>query len=208
MSEPEIADNSSRPADTESDPPIIRGVLIGVIASVVVAVAMFAWVTAGGGESVRTELDAYAGPSRAIEGRLSYPGVTAYFPYRPAVVRQLPLPMIDRLVESGDLHGAAVAHLLMVQTEQARPYLEQAAPSTELFNDRAAALLIAGDAVGAERALVMLDRVLTDVSDHGPALWNRALALAALGRTDEAAVVFDVIAGRGEAGWSEEAAER
>ncbi|HEX2573998.1 MAG TPA: serine/threonine-protein kinase [Polyangia bacterium] len=141
----------------------------------------------------------------------------------PARLR-LDLEAVEELKKKGELHAlcsAWVADGSSGALEQAQACLDELAPRTEapgvvklavspspnpdVDSDRAAILLLLGKP---GEALWLIASVLAARPDHQAAEWNRALALQRLGATVSAAEAFERIAGRGIAGWSEEAKDR
>jgi hypothetical protein len=162
-------------------------------------------------------------PTRALEGRLAYRGAAAHRPYRvdraagaTAAARDaISLETLAALERRGDLHGVAAAQLLLGETARAQATLERAgdasagsgaaADALDRAADRALLQLVAGRAA---EALVALDAVLERAPGHGPALWNRALALRDLDLPLMAAEAFTAAAAGGEPGWAAEASVR
>lgn len=155
------------------------------------------------------------GPTRAIEGRLSYAGADRYRPYN--VQRAQTAPEAEKIrhaalahmEESGDLHGMAAAHMLMGSYTLAGAYLDRAQQAGELSDDeesdRALLVLMERDP---KAALDILDSVLTRSPRHPQALWNQGLALEKLGLLHTAKQSFERVAELGEPGWHEEARQR
>jgi hypothetical protein len=149
-------------------------------------------------------------PHRAIEARLSWSVARAYRPYdvpRAAAPAREPIALatladVDR---AGDVHGVGVLALLDGDRARAAQYLERAAESADVLADRAALALADG---APDRALALADRALALAADHGPAMWNRALALRELGLSSAAAAAFRAVAAHGEPGWATEATSR
>jgi putative zinc finger protein len=147
---------------------------------------------------------------RPLEARLSYSGADRWRPYD--VMRaagpareEVALDALAKLEQRGDQHGLGVGYLLSGEGERAGEALARAGDSAEVTSDRAALALQRHDV---ERALIEADRALGAAPGHGPALWNRALALRDLGLPLAAAQAFDAVAERGEPGWSPEARQR
>ena len=133
------------------------------------------------------------------------------------------LEVLQRLKARGDLQGVATAWAIdgsPGSLEQAAATLEGLLPAhalggvvgpvgpsqaPDIDSDRAAVKVLQGRP---EEALRLAERVLRARPDHTAAEWNRALALVALGLTEEGASSFERIAGWGIAGWSGEASER
>ncbi|XXF74970.1 CHAT domain-containing protein [Myxococcaceae bacterium GXIMD 01537] len=147
-------------------------------------------------------------PARPGEFRLSHPRADAYRPYSPAKSapeRPLPLRGLAALEAARDLRGLAAVYLLRAQLSQAEDALDRAGAAPEVDSDRAALALSKGEPA---RALELLDGVLATVPRYPQALWNRGLALRALGLTMMAAESFEKVAALGEPGWSTEAREK
>jgi tetratricopeptide (TPR) repeat protein len=208
---------------------------IGVASGLAAAAAVFLLVNGGlrGGSTRTAELDelvaAYAGePNRPAEGRLS-----GGFPYAPApsVVRggggtdlspdvRIAVARIESAAASDrsarSLWALGVAHLASGTLDLAVQALEEAArldaTNAELHSDVSAAYLARGrdrgDNGDLERALAAADRALTSQSDLPEALFNRALALAALQRPEAAAAWRAVEAREAGSPWAKEAAQR
>jgi tetratricopeptide (TPR) repeat protein len=153
-----------------------------------------------------------AAGTRTLEARLSYAGAREHRPYSvtrsgdPAAAgaagANVPLKLLGDLEERGDFHGLAAAQLLRGERDQAAQALARAPRTLDADADRAVVALSRG---ALEDALALLDRVLEQRPDHGPALWNRALALRELGLPLVAAQAFERVAALAEPGWSAEA---
>jgi hypothetical protein len=195
--------------------PRIYRTLLAASVAVAAAAAVLLWLRqdrAAGPELASVTPLPGLGPTRAIEGRLSYGGADQYRPYEvqrsggTAVEHGIPLAALARLEERGDVHGIAAAHLLMGSHEQAKHYLDSAreepALAVDVESDRALLALLDGDP---ETALQILDRVLEQAPQHPQALWNRALALRELGLPLLAAEAFERVAALNEPGWYQEA---
>jgi tetratricopeptide (TPR) repeat protein len=170
--------------------------------------------------------DLQARPYRATEARLAAPPFSGYRPMsgeRGDEARVIDAMTTQRqqglaaLESRHQYHLLGVVYLLGRQYGRAEQTLAaatqsaegaqraesaQSAQSADLWNDRAALAYQQGDA---KEALARAERALALAPSHGPALWNRALALEALGRIDEAARAFEVCVARNEVGWSGEA---
>lgn len=147
---------------------------------------------------------------RSLEARLSHPGASRFLPY--SVPRaaggagmDIPQRILARLEEQQDFQGLAAAHLLQGAPALAERRLAQAGDTPDVYSDRAA-LALERQAVA--EAVTLTERALRAAPGHPQALWNRALALRALGLTLSAAEDFDAVAARGEPGWSGEARQR
>ena len=153
---------------------------------------------------------AQLGDTRTLEARLSHRSATGHRRYSPAraevtAAGRIPIARLDQLERSGDHHGLAIAWLLDGQIDRARLELEKAGDSVDVRSDLAA-MLLAKDRY--REALDVLRNVLRESPGHGPARWNRALTLEALGLSLSAAAEFERVADGGEPGWAEEARER
>jgi tetratricopeptide (TPR) repeat protein len=188
-----------------------RSVLGGALA---VGLALALLGVPSGGRSMDGEPEEMAqglSPTRSVEVRLTWAGAARHRPY--GVMRsggtspseQVPYHLLEELGRAGDLHGLSTGYLLRGEYERAALLLGGAAASPDVDNDRAALALLRG---APEEALRVLERVLQARPDHPQALWNRALALKALGREELAARDFRRVASLGEPGWSLEAGER
>jgi hypothetical protein len=149
-------------------------------------------------------------PHRALEARLAWPGAAAYRSYDVPRAGEPPHETIDlmsiaQLDRRGDSHGVGVLELLNGERRQAASHLERAGDSADVLADRAAIALADNQP---ERALGLTDIALEATAGHGPALWNRALALRDLGLSRASAAAFRAVVERGEPGWSTEAAQR
>lgn len=149
-------------------------------------------------------------PRRMTEARLAWPGAAQYRRYDVPRASEPPHEAIDlmaiaRLEQRGDAHGVGVLELLNGERRQAAAYLERAGDGPGVLSDRAALALEAGQPV---QALRLVDAALERDAWHGPARWNRALALRDLGLPRAAAIAFRAAAARNEAGWADEARQR
>ena len=161
---------------------------------------------------VVVSLESELGPTRHLEARLSYPGTERY---RPLDVTRgsrgtEPISMTRRveLEHARNLHGLAVASLLAGERETAARYFAEAGKTSAVDSDRAALELQDGSPAALERALAEVDRALAAAPNDPPALWNRALVLAALDLPLAAASEFDRVEALGEQGWADEAHRR
>jgi tetratricopeptide (TPR) repeat protein len=155
--------------------------------------------------------DLQARPYRATEARLSAPAFSGYRPMsgeRGDEARVVDAMTTQRqqglaaLESRRQYHLLGVVYLLGRQYGRAERTLAAAPQSADVWNDRAALAYQQGQG---KQALAWAERALATAPSHGPALWNRALALEALGRIDEAARAFEDCAARNEVGWSGEA---
>jgi hypothetical protein len=155
-----------------------------------------------------------ARPYRATEARLA---AGAFSQYRPlssergreekavdalTTFRQQGLSALDARRE---FHLLGVVYLLGQQYARAGQALSAATETPGVLNDRA---VLAYQQGRMSEALRLAERALSASPSHGPALWNKALALEGLGRIEEAARAFEDCAARGEVGWGGEAALR
>jgi hypothetical protein len=148
-------------------------------------------------------------PTRSLEARVSYGPVDRWRPYdvmRGGGSAETIAPSaLARLEAKGDLHGVAAGYLLEGNAPRATEFLQRSGDDFDVKADRAVIALIERRPAD---ALALCDEVLAKWPRHPQALWNRALALRDLGRTDEAADAFDRVAALGESGWSDEARTR
>lgn len=158
---------------------------------------------------VVASLQSELGPARHLEARLSYPGTGAYRPLdvtRGArAIEPISLDHRVALERAKDPHGLAVASLLAGEREAAARYFVEAGKTPAVDSDRAALELQDGSPAALERALDDVDRALAAAPNDPPALWNRALVLAALDLPLAAASEFDRVQAFGEPGWAGEA---
>ena len=192
-----------------------REIAIGVPASLAVAVVLVTITGLEGSKAplsparIRAAVDdelPRAGP-RPFRARLSHPGFRRHRPYAAfrasfAISAPLDHSKLQDLNTPEKRHRAATVLLLNNHLFEAERLLEEAGDWPDVRTDLAALLLIRGRHAD---ALVLLDHVLTRVPEHGPALWNRALALAETGQRSEAAAAFEQIVALAEPGWAEEA---
>jgi len=172
------------------------------------AAALFVMVrrapSAGG---LDAQLIAALSPHRRLEPRLSWPGADQHRPYDPsraAIQRPeaLPVELLAGLERTHDARAAAAAALLTGNAAIAAAELARAPETPDVLSDRAAVALVQGDP---DLAVIATAGALARAPGHPQALWNRALALHALGLDRSAAAAFDALAARGEPGWCEEA---
>jgi cellulose synthase operon protein C len=153
-------------------------------------------------------------PYRATEARLA---VAAFSGYRPlsgergaeqrlvdsmTTMRQQALASLER---ERRYHLLGAVYLLGQQYGRAARVLSLTPDSPEVWNDRAVLAYQQGQM---QDAIAHAERALALAPGQGAALWNRALALEALGRYADAARGFEDCAARNEFGWSAEAALR
>ena len=149
-------------------------------------------------------------PKRQLEARVSWGPAAAFREYdvpragEPAH-EAIPLATLADVEKSGDLHGVGVLALLDGERKQAATYLDRAGEGADVISDRAALALADNQPA---RALALVDTALAKQPDLAPALWNRGLALRALGLTRGAAAAFHAVADKQERGWADEAGKR
>lgn len=145
---------------------------------------------------------------RTIEIRLSHHSASKYRPY--GIMRSGAIPgepiapaVIADLDRAGDCHGVATAYVLSGEWIRADEHYRRCTASPDLDADRAGLAVLRGDL---DAALELADRALDTAPDHTVALWNRALALRALGLELSAATAFDRVAAlEQDTGWAQEA---
>ncbi|NOK16597.1 zf-HC2 domain-containing protein [Corallococcus carmarthensis] len=150
--------------------------------------------------------------TRELEARLSDPRADIHRPYSPmrggadgleAGKVTLPLRPLAEMEERKDFRGIVAAYVLHGQWQQAQAVLAREPESLERDIDLSVVALQEGRY---QDALNRLDQQVLPKAPRNPqALWNRALALRALGQKDSAAAAFDQVAGLKEPGWSDEA---
>jgi hypothetical protein len=133
------------------------------------------------------------GPTRPIEIRLSHPAAAGYRPYdtprgSASVGEPIAPAAIAELDHAGDCQGVAAAYVLSGNLASAAERYGHCAAGADLDADRAGLAVLRGD-LGA--ALDLTEAALDAAPDHRVALWNRALALHALGLELSAAAAFD-----------------
>lgn len=173
-------------------------------------------------DQVREEIFYPGGSVRLTDGRSAYARAGAH---RPRSQRLLgpgdrlggpPAGSFDalgKLERADDRPGMAALFLAggtPAGAEQAMRVLNALQESPDVLSELALAHLVRGNAAAgdAQEALRFADQALALDPRHGPALFNRALALQALGLDGVAATAFGAAAALGEPGWSDEAAER
>ncbi|HZN95924.1 MAG TPA: hypothetical protein VFB81_24585, partial [Myxococcales bacterium] len=160
-----------------------------------------------------------AGTYRLAEGRSAHPRARAHRPMLQGVLGPSPeqgavsYDALGKLERKGDVLGVAAAHLSHGKphdAEEAMDLLEGVDPTPDVLSELAYAHLVRGDSTlgDVEEALRLADRALAQDPRHGSALWNRALALKALGLQLVAARAFDAAAALGEPGWGDEGRAR
>jgi len=146
---------------------------------------------------------------RSLEPRLAWEGASGYLPYdtvRGSQKREdVPMKVLAALEQQRDWQGLGAAILLAGDPARAKEAILKAPPSAARDADLAVADLRLGEI---DEALDLLDGVLAFAPRHPQALWNRALALQAMGLRAGAAEAFGAVAKLGEPGWSAEAAAR
>jgi len=183
----------------------VAGVALAVAASVTIYLAL----PRGGGPGAPQVAVALA-PRRVVEARLAWRGAADYRTYDVPRAGEPPhesiaMRTLADLEARGDLHGVGALALLNGERRRAADYLARAGDSADVVSDRAALALADHQP---ENALALADAALAKDPGHGPALWNRALALRELGLSRAAAAAFREVARRGEPGWAAEARQR
>ncbi|NTX12418.1 CHAT domain-containing protein [Myxococcus sp. CA056] len=183
-----------------------------MVVPLALAAGLAAWVLVTRPASSTDSSELWLGqtPGRTLEARLTHPGADRHRPYEVMrsggdKPRALSLRELAKLEEAGDERGIASAYLLRGDPAQAGAFLDKLDASPDLDSDRAALALQRG---APEEALALADRALKQRPEHVQALWNRGLALKALGLSLQAAEAFDRVAAMKEPGWSDEAAQR
>jgi len=149
-------------------------------------------------------------PTRAIEGRLSYPAADRYRAYNVShsVTPSGEVPsvygVLSALEEKNDTAGLVAAELLFGDPERALARLSNGPKSADTASDLAALALADGEY---EEALLRASEALELKPAHPQAAWNRAVAMRRMGLNASAAADFRAIAALDEDGWSAEAAE-
>lgn len=191
-----------------------RWVLAGGAGLSLAAVAVIAFVS---WNRVPDLLWSPAGAERLIEGRSSYARATGYRPMRGATLgpdaaaSSLQHGLLARLPSGqAGAFARAAAYLALGQSnlaEVALQELDSLDASADVESEQALACLVRGNPQQGdyEKALRLTDAALEKSPRHGPALFNKALALRELGLDMLAARTFDAVAELGEAGWSQEA---
>lgn len=184
------------------------GVGLALAATVALVVSARLW------RGPSEELWQPAGPDvRLAEARSSYPKAAQWHrqsvPLGPESGSERSLSEVSKV---GD-DPLAVASFLLARNDpglvrQALEHLAQIrSPDESSDSERAMAYLVRGDPEAAdfEEALRYAEMALRRNPKHGPALWNKALALRGLGLNLLAAKTFDQVAQLGEQGWATEA---
>ena len=176
----------------------------GLAAAAVVALV----VTGGTGE--RTPVPELAlAEHRSLPIRLSNGAAARHRPYDEprsgdAPSEQIPATTIDALERARDCHGVGTALLLDGQYRRAEQAWKDCVVGSDLEADRAGLAVLEGRH---REALASAEQVLAVQPHHPVAVWNRALALEAIGRRAEAAEAFDRAAELGD-DWAAEARAR
>jgi hypothetical protein len=143
---------------------------------------------------------------RTIDGRVSDRRLDRFRPRaRPGAGPTREDQDLAQLESAGDHHALAVALLLQGRYEDAARQFRQAGPSPAVLVDQAALALAMGDPAA---ALSLAERALAAAPELPAGRWNRALALAGLGRRFDAVADFEDIARHDEPGWAIEASQR
>ncbi|NOK33599.1 tetratricopeptide repeat protein [Corallococcus exercitus] len=149
--------------------------------------------------------------TRELEARLSDPRADKHRPYSPmrggadgaeAGKVTLPLRPLAEMEERKDFRGIVAAYVLHGQWQQAQAVLAREPASHKRNIDLSVVALQDGRY---QDALKQLESVLLEDPGNPQALWNRGLALRALGQKEDAAAAFDKVAEGKEPGWSDEA---
>jgi hypothetical protein len=185
----------------------------GLTVAAAMAAAVLMVVAASPSPDQALVADLQARPYRATEARLSAGPFQAYRPLsgERGQEQRLVDAMTDRqqalaaLESRGDYHLLGVIYLFGQQFQRSQRMLALAAQGPEVWDDQAALSYQQGHW---EEALAWSERARGAAPGDGAALWNRALALQALGRLAEAARAFEDCAARNEVGWSAEATLR
>jgi cellulose synthase operon protein C len=181
-------------------------VAIGV--GLALAASLLAVVYVSQPRSVPGEVWLAEAPTRGLEARLSDPRADRHRPYDvPRSGGQgrgsPPLEGLATLERQQDFRGIAAAWLVRGDARRAEEFLARLPVGPDMHSDLAAAALGEGRP---EEALSLADRALQARPGHSQALWNRGLALRALGLELKAAEALEQVAAQKEPGWAEEAA--
>jgi cellulose synthase operon protein C len=180
--------------------------VVGAGLALAASVALLVYVSQP--RSVSPEVWLAEAPTRGLEARVSDARADRYRPYDvprsgAGGAASPPLEGLATLERQQDFHGIAAAWLVRGEGKRAAEFLARMQAGPEVHSDLAAVALAEGRA---EEALTLADRALQARPGHSQALWNRGLALRALGLELKAAEAFEQVAARKEPGWSEEAA--
>lgn len=230
----ELLADASRMATGASRARVVRWTVIGGLAAaaaIVAAVVLPRQEILGGDDGARLQaLVAAVGTERPVEPRLT--GGFQFAPLAgvtrgpgdatelPAAVRAAAARLEQAAHDAPSARaraGVATAEVVLGRPAQAVTLLEQAvreAPeAAELWSDLAAARLVAAsgraDRAAADSALEAADRALALSPSLAEALYNRALALEAAGRLDEARRAWERCAAEEkDPAWSNDARRR
>ncbi len=161
-------------------------------------------------------------PIRAIEGRLSFAGADHYRPYdvnraAPSRIEKIPNHLLGELEDAELGSGLVAAYVLMGADQRALDDLGTMAESADALSDQAVLRLHQHKP---REALRLATRALQKSPDHGPAEWNRAIALEQLELPLAAATAFERVTTisekehrathetEGQTGWADEAKRR
>ncbi|MBU8898117.1 CHAT domain-containing protein [Corallococcus sp. M34] len=209
-----LADDVLHPAEVKEPPRPLRArarwAWVAAPLALAASLAVVMVVSRRADERAGSALWLAQAPTRSLEARLTHPGADRHRPYEvmrgaPDASQALSLRELARLEDAGDKRGIAAAYLLRGELVQAAPFLDALAPSPDASSDRAVLALARG---APEEALALAEQALKERPQHPQALWNRGLALRALGLFMTAAGAFEQVAALKEPGWSDEAARR
>ena len=181
---------------------------VGAAAAVAASfAALMIWRPADHSGALRALVEARG---RRFEVRLSAPDLDAFRRYDPelsagAPTSALPHGLLADLATRGDHRRLAAVYLLAGDPARASSALAQAGETPDVDSDRAAAAIAGGEPI---EALAFTERALDVAPAHQQALWNRALALRAVGLPLTAAEAFDRSAAGAGPGWADEARHR
>lgn len=152
-------------------------------------------------------------PNRAVEIRLSHPAAAKHRPYdtmRSSGPPSEPIApaVIAQLDAAHDCRGVATAYVLTGAWHVAEETYRACPAGLDIDADRAGLAVLLGQT---EDALELTERVLEVAPDHAVALWNRALALRALGLGLAATTAFERVAALEKShdpAWAQEASTR
>jgi cellulose synthase operon protein C len=190
------------------------GSWVGAGLAIAVAAATLALLVIGPRSSTTSEPIALAlNPTRGIPIRLSHAIAARHRPYN--TVRSdaspgepVPPEVVAQLARAGDCQGIAAAYVLAGELVRADDQYRRCPAGADVDADRAG-LAVLRDQL--DLAIGLTERVLDTAPDHTATLWNRALALRALGLEFSAGAVFERVAALErprDAGWTHEASER
>jgi tetratricopeptide (TPR) repeat protein len=145
--------------------------------------------------------DDHLDPYRAFSNKRAAVDLTTIPPAIPGVEQAL-----AGLEQRSDWHRLGVAHLLLGNPTRAERFFEKAGSAPAVLNDAA---VLALQRAEHRRALALLDQALLSAPGSSATHWNRALALAGIGRIQEAiASMQAVLAAERDPGWSAEGRQR